>query len=190
MFRQGTFADETVGWEGNYVKGKQWATDNPLNTPDYAQKYGLPGENLGKPDWIVGGRVRGDYTTRPAPASHNNPKTLEERLKFYQKTPTMSDLTSSICQIEVKMIPIETAADVYPAVEEIIKRLASHPVSRLAAILDHRMHKVAWTTRDELFEELYKIFTTLSTSEASLFDVELRSQISQLICFIKNHLAL
>lgn len=73
VFRQGTFADEAIGWEGNFVKGKQWATDNPLTTPNYAQKYGLPAENTGKPDWIVGGRTTGPYTTRPAPPSHNNP---------------------------------------------------------------------------------------------------------------------
>jgi hypothetical protein len=73
VFRQGTFADEALGWEGNYVKGQQWATDNPLTTPNYAQKYGLPAENTGKPDWIVGGRTQGPYTTRPAPRSHNNP---------------------------------------------------------------------------------------------------------------------
>jgi hypothetical protein len=73
VFRQGTFADEALGWEGNYVKGRQWATDNPLTTPNYAQKYGLPAENTGKPDWIVGGRTQGPFTTRPAPGSHNNP---------------------------------------------------------------------------------------------------------------------
>ncbi len=73
VFRQGTFADETLGWAGNYVKGLQWASDNPLTTPDYAKKYGLPAENTGNPDWIVGGRIQGPYTTRPAPPSHNNP---------------------------------------------------------------------------------------------------------------------
>jgi hypothetical protein len=73
VFRQGTFPDPATGWKGNYVKGQQWATDNPLTTPDYAQKYGLPSENTGKPDWVVGGQVEGPYTTRPAPASHNNP---------------------------------------------------------------------------------------------------------------------
>ncbi|MGQ0595513.1 MAG: RHS repeat domain-containing protein [Gammaproteobacteria bacterium] len=73
VYRQGTFADETVGWEGNFVKGKQWANDNPLTTPDYAKKYGLPAENTGKPDWVVKGRVKGNSTTRPAPASHNSP---------------------------------------------------------------------------------------------------------------------
>jgi RHS repeat-associated protein len=73
VYRQGTFADESVGWEGNYVKGKQWASDNPLTTPDYAKKYGLPSENTGRPDWVVKGQVKGAYTTRPAPASYNNP---------------------------------------------------------------------------------------------------------------------
>jgi len=73
VFRQGTFADPATGWKGNYVKGQQWATDNPLTTPNYAQKYGLPAQNTAKPDWVVGGRVQGPYTTRPAPPSHNNP---------------------------------------------------------------------------------------------------------------------
>ena len=72
-FRQGTFADEAADWGGNYVKGKQWAADNSLTTKGYAKKYGLPAENTGKPDWVVKGRVEGNYKTRPAPASHNNP---------------------------------------------------------------------------------------------------------------------
>lgn len=73
VFRQGTFADEAAGWNGNYVKGRQWATDNPLTTTDYAKRYGLPAENTGNPDWIVGGRATGPYSTRPAPPSHNSP---------------------------------------------------------------------------------------------------------------------
>lgn len=73
VFRQGTFADPATAWKGNYVKGPQWATDNPLTTPNFAQKYGLPAQNTGRPDWVVGGRVQGPYTTRPAPSSHNNP---------------------------------------------------------------------------------------------------------------------
>lgn len=73
VYRQGTFADDAIGWQGNYVKGKQWANDNPLTTPDYAKKYGLPAENTGKPDWVIKGRVNGPYSTRPAPGSHNNP---------------------------------------------------------------------------------------------------------------------
>jgi hypothetical protein len=72
VFRQGAFPNEATGWKGNYVKGQQRATDNPLTTPNYAQWYGLPLENTGRPDWVVGGRTQGPYTTRPAPPSHNN----------------------------------------------------------------------------------------------------------------------
>jgi len=73
VFRQGTFPDETMGWQGNKVKGTEWAAENPLTTPDYAKKYGLPAENTGKPDWVAGGTTTEPYTTRPAPPSHNNP---------------------------------------------------------------------------------------------------------------------
>ena len=56
--------DKAIGWEANFVRGKQSAT-----TPDYARKYGLPAANTVKPDWIVGGRIRnGEFTTRSAPA--------------------------------------------------------------------------------------------------------------------------
>jgi RHS repeat-associated protein len=71
VFRQGTFADEAVGWPGNFVKGKQWASDNPLTLRDFPKRYGLPSENA-TPDWVVGGRLRGDFRVQPAPASHNN----------------------------------------------------------------------------------------------------------------------
>lgn len=54
------------------MKGKQWAGENPLATQDFPKRYGLPAENTA-PDWVVGGRIRGDYEVRPAPASHNNP---------------------------------------------------------------------------------------------------------------------
>lgn len=54
-------------------KGKQWATENPLTTPSYSQKYGLPAQNTGKPDWVVTGHVQGEYGTQPAPGSYNNP---------------------------------------------------------------------------------------------------------------------
>jgi RHS repeat-associated protein len=72
VFRQGTFANEAVNWEGNYLKGKQWAAENPLTTPDYAKKYGLPSQNA-KPDWVIQGTLQGGYKSGPAPASHNNP---------------------------------------------------------------------------------------------------------------------
>jgi len=72
-YRQGTFANEEVGWKGNFIKGREWAPENPLTTPNYAQKYGLPAQNSGKPDWVTTGRIRGEYGVQSAPASYNNP---------------------------------------------------------------------------------------------------------------------
>jgi len=87
IFRQGTFSDETYNWGGNYIKGKQWAADNPLITKDYARKYGLPYENTGKPDWIVKGNIDMNYQMRPAPASHNNPTNKGGGIKIIPDNP-------------------------------------------------------------------------------------------------------
>lgn len=49
---------------------------------------------------------------------------------------------------------VRSPEDLYPMVEDLILRLRRDGATRLAAILDHRMHKVAWTTASELLEEL------------------------------------
>ena len=73
VYRRGTFSDPAKGWKGNEIKGRQWASENPLTTPGYEKKYGLPAENGGTPDWVISGKASGEYTTRPAPPSHNSP---------------------------------------------------------------------------------------------------------------------
>ncbi len=70
VYRQGTF--ENGQWKGNFIKGTKWALEHPLATPNFSQKYGLPLENSGKPDWVVGGYLQSRYTTGSAPSSHNN----------------------------------------------------------------------------------------------------------------------
>jgi len=87
VFRQGTFEDKEMGWTGNTVKGSEWATDNPLATPNYPQKYGLPAENSGNPDWVVSGQMKGPYTTRSAPPSHNNPANTGGATEVVPKNP-------------------------------------------------------------------------------------------------------
>jgi hypothetical protein len=87
VFRQGTFADETKNWGGNYVKGQCWASDNPLTTPDYARKYGLPSANSGKPDWVVGGKVVGPYKTRPSGPSLDKPENTGGALEVFVEDP-------------------------------------------------------------------------------------------------------
>jgi RHS repeat-associated protein len=73
LFRRGTFADSSRGWEGNQIKGQHWAAENPLTTPDFAKKCGLPAGNSAEPDWVIKGRLEGPSTSRAAPASHDNP---------------------------------------------------------------------------------------------------------------------
>lgn len=86
------------------------------------------------------------------------------------------------------MISIQTADDVYPAIEELIERFKSHPTSKLSAILDHRMHKVAWTTRDELLEELHKVLASAFVSESMAFDLEVKTQIERLLVILKQQI--
>ena len=71
LYRQGKFS--TNEFKGSHVKGKQWATDNPLRTSNYSKKYGLPLENTGKPDWVIKGKYEKSYKSRFAPESYNNP---------------------------------------------------------------------------------------------------------------------
>lgn len=49
---------------------------------------------------------------------------------------------------------VRAPEDLYPMVEDLIVMLRRDGASRFAAILDHRMHKVAWTSASELLEEL------------------------------------
>jgi hypothetical protein len=52
---------------------------------------------------------------------------------------------------------IRKPEDLYPLVEDLIIRLGKEGDIRLSAILDHRMHKVAWTSSSELLEELKRV---------------------------------
>jgi hypothetical protein len=55
------------------------------------------------------------------------------------------------------MLKVNTPDGVYPAVDELVSALNLLGKTELAAKLEHRVHKVAWTTRAELFEELRQV---------------------------------
>jgi len=80
---------------------------------------------------------------------------------------------------------INTDEDIYPAVDELIAELRSAGQTRQADILHHRMHKVAWTSRAELFEELIAVLTKTLKSEGVPMSELTRSQIER-ICTIIN----
>lgn len=77
------------------------------------------------------------------------------------------------------MKPIQRVEDVYPAIEEIIAELKLACNPRLAEILHHRMHQVAWTARSELFEELQTVLAEALQSEDANLPEKLRNQMEQ-----------
>mgnify|MGYP001770450562 CR=1 FL=1 len=86
------------------------------------------------------------------------------------------------------MKQVQTIDDVYPAVEELIAELRPLESSNLAAILDHRMHRVAWTDRSELFEELQKVLTKALESGGVNLPEPARNQARLLLRVIKDYL--
>ena len=83
------------------------------------------------------------------------------------------------------MKQIQTTEEVYPAIEELIAELKLGSHSKLAAILHHRMHQVAWTTRSELFEELQSVLTKALECETSLA-TPLRDQVHQVLTVVEK----
>jgi len=77
MYRRGMFPPEDPAdpFPGNEPLGKQWAPEDPLTTPDFPKKYGLPLRNSGfPPDWVVQATPGGPCDTGPAEPSWDNPE--------------------------------------------------------------------------------------------------------------------
>jgi hypothetical protein len=86
------------------------------------------------------------------------------------------------------MIQVQTVEDVYPALDEVVAKLNAAGQSRLATILHHRMHQVAWTARSELFEELRDVLTDALKSDAGKLAVELKQQMKRVLVVIRDYL--
>jgi len=86
------------------------------------------------------------------------------------------------------MKQIQTIEDVYSALDEMAGELQAAGQSRLAAILHHRLHQVAWTTRSELLEELHKLLTNALDSNQEELPLLLRQQIERILLVIGNFL--
>ena len=76
------------------------------------------------------------------------------------------------------MIRIQSSDDIYPAIEELIILLKNQPASKLSAIIDHRMHKVSWTTRNELLEEIHNVLKKYRGTD--VFDASISRQLDQI----------
>ena len=80
------------------------------------------------------------------------------------------------------MLPVQTAEQVYAATDELVVELKAIGESQMAAILHHRLHKVAWTSRAELFEELRKVLS----EKGGALPVPLREQVQRIIGVIEG----
>lgn len=79
---------------------------------------------------------------------------------------------------------IKSIDDVYPAIDEIIDAARAAGELHLATVLNHRMHRVAWTTRSELFEELQSVLTNSPGVEATAVPDEWKEQVNAVLSVI------
>jgi len=78
------------------------------------------------------------------------------------------------------MIKVTTVDDIYPAVDELVIGLRASGQVRLANILHHRMHQVAWTTRSELFTELGNVLRHAMEADKNICGSE-REQVERIM---------
>lgn len=85
------------------------------------------------------------------------------------------------------MINIKTKEDIYPAISELITILERDDKQRhISNILKHRMYKVSWTTRSELFEELSRILINFIETDNHSLDETIVSQINKILKVIEQ----
>jgi hypothetical protein len=87
------------------------------------------------------------------------------------------------------MMKVNKIEDIYPAIDELIKVLAQNNKQRLSNILHHRMYKVSWTSRDELFEELSNVLKSMLKNEKHELDPSVIEQIAGIHRLIDEVLA-
>ena len=86
------------------------------------------------------------------------------------------------------MKQVQTIEDIYPALDELAVELKTAGELRLAAILHHRMHQVAWTARSELFEELRTVLTNALKPDGVKLPQSLKEQLERVLRVIRNFL--
>jgi sensor domain CHASE-containing protein len=79
------------------------------------------------------------------------------------------------------MKSVKSGEDIYKATEDLITELKSRNLPNLAAVLSHRLHQVAWTTRSELFEELRDVLMQGLNSQRESMADDLKSRIQLLL---------
>jgi len=86
------------------------------------------------------------------------------------------------------MKQIQTIDDVFPALDELSTELMAADHSHLAATIQHRLHKVAWTVRSELFEELRQVLSGAVQPNQPKLPEQLRTNVEQILHAIDSYL--
>jgi hypothetical protein len=83
---------------------------------------------------------------------------------------------------------VRSPEDLYPMVEDLILKLGRCGARRLALVLDHRMHKVAWTSAFELLAELREVLVK-ADRKAEPIAGEIEADLARIIASIDYLLA-
>ena len=81
---------------------------------------------------------------------------------------------------------LRTAEDVYAALEELVVGLDASGRGALAKKINHRLHKVAWTTRLELLEEMEVVIDKALKSDRLNLPPSFSSQMGEVLRAIRR----
>jgi len=79
------------------------------------------------------------------------------------------------------------ADEIYRSLDGLVVSLREAGHSKLAATIQHRLHKVAWTTRSELFEELEVVLGRALASGSTEMPKALKQQIAQILSAMRDN---
>jgi len=85
------------------------------------------------------------------------------------------------------MINVHTIEDIYPAIDELIKVLPQKNKQCISNVLSHRMYKVSWTSRDELFEDLQNVLKDFLKKEKDDLDSLIVDQVNDILQLIEKN---
>ncbi|MBP7216464.1 MAG: hypothetical protein KBA46_04180 [Candidatus Omnitrophica bacterium] len=85
------------------------------------------------------------------------------------------------------MIKVRTAEDIYPAIKELVTFLKNNKYEHTANILEHRMYKVSWTSRTELFEELSLVLRQFLKTDGGKLETFITKQINQILSILETN---
>ena len=79
------------------------------------------------------------------------------------------------------------ADEIYRSLDGLVVSLREAGYSKLAATIQYRLHKIAWTTRSELFEELEVVLGRALASDGAEMPEALKRRIAQILSAMRDN---